>query len=210
MLSAWKTGPTARSALPVFLLVCVATGGLAFLPARAAVVPWLSLEEMTARAEIIVLGKVEEATGAWSEDGRIIVTRVTASVERSLKGGPRVRVAFEVPGGSVDGQRMVASGAPVFRVGERVVVFLGPAGDRAAAPGSRRLAVVGWNLGKMDVRRDARTGRDLVQPGAGGTTYLDRDGKPVSGQTAAGPVELGRYLREIEDLAERDRKAGAE
>jgi hypothetical protein len=210
MPSAGTMGRTARRVLPGFLLVCVATGGFVFLPARAAVVPWLSLEEMTARAEVIVLGKVEQATGVWSEDGRIIVTRVTASVERSIKGGPRVRVALEVSGGRVGDQRMVASGAPIFRVGERVILFLEPAGERAAEPIDGPLRVVGWNLGKMDVRRDARTGRDLVHPGAGGATYLDRDGKPVGGPAAAGPVELGRYLREIEELAARGRKAGAE
>ncbi|MBI4169653.1 MAG: hypothetical protein HY510_06925 [Acidobacteria bacterium] len=183
---------------------------------------------MAARAEVIVLGKVEEAAGAWSEDGRIVVTRVTASVERAIKGGPRARVTFEVPGGSVGDQIMVASGAPVFRVGERVIVFLEPAGAGAAASGSAagnapgsapgavagpesgRLAVVGWNLGRLDVRRDRQTGRDLVHPRAGGISYLDREGRPVSGQAATGPVELGQFLREIEGLAARGRKAGAE
>jgi hypothetical protein len=232
MLHAGSVRPALPRALPGFLVLCLLAGGSASFPARAAVVHWLGLEEMTARAEVIVLGKVEEAAGAWSEDGRIIVTRVTASVERAIKGGPRARVTFEVPGGSVGDQIMVASGAPVFRVGERVIVFLEPAGAGAAASGSAagnaagnapgsapgavagpesgRLAVVGWNLGKLDVRRDRQTGRDLVHPRAGGVSYLDREGRPVGGQAATGPVELGQFLREIEGLAARGRKAGAE
>jgi hypothetical protein len=165
--------------------------------AFAAVLPWMGLEEITAQAEVIVLGTVESAEGGWSDDGRIIVTRATVSVERALKGGPRAKVLVETPGGRVGDQAMMASGAPVFRVGDRVVVFLEPAG--AVGPGeARRHAVVGWNLGKMNVRREPRTGRDLVEDRTSGSIYLDRQGRPVGPERAGkGPAELKQFLGEV-------------
>lgn len=174
-------------------LVAAATAG-------AAVLPWMSLEEITGRAEVIVLGMVESAEGAWSEDGRIIVTRSTVSVERALKGGPRAQVIVETPGGRVGDQAMIASGAPVFRAGDRVVLFLEPAGaaDPGAAP---RHAVVGWNLGRMIVRHDPRTGRDLVEDRTSGSLYLDRQGRPVGPERIGkGPAELKQFLGEVERL----------
>jgi hypothetical protein len=180
--------------------------------ATAAVLSWMSLEEITGAAEVIVLGTVESAESAWSADGRIIVTRTTVSVESSLKGGPRDKVIVETPGGRVGDQTMIASGAPVFRPGERVVLFLEPAGERRPGagngsgtrqePGEASLhAVVGWNLGRMSVRRDPRTGRDLVEDRTSGSLYLDRQGRPVGQERAGkGPVELRQLLREVETL----------
>lgn len=183
-----------KFACAVLLALLVSTS------AFAAVLPWMSLEEITAQAEVIVLGTVESAEGVWSDDGRIIVTRARVSIERALKGGPRARVIVEAPGGRVGDQTMIASGAPVFRAGDRVVLFLEPAG--AADPGAAlRHAVVGWNLGRMTVRRDPRTGRDLVDDRTSGSLYLDRQGRPVGPERSVkGPVQLKQFLGDVERL----------
>ncbi|HEU4402248.1 MAG TPA: hypothetical protein VFT43_09095 [Candidatus Polarisedimenticolia bacterium] len=180
---------------------------LACRPATAAVLPWLGLEEITAQAEVIVLGKVERLEGGWSDDGRIIVTRVTLAVEHPVKGGPRERVVLEVPGGRVGDLAMVASGAPLFAPGERVIVFLEPSGTPAPDGTRPNLAVVGWNLGAMRVRRDAASGRDLVDDQTGGAIYLDRQGRPVDpGRQGRGPRELGQFLRDIAGIVARVEK----
>lgn len=188
-----RAGATALAGLVIALAVPI--------PALAAAVPWRSLEELTGGAEVIVLGTVETAEGAWSDDGRMIVTRVQVAVEKSLKGGPRATVVFEVPGGRVGDTMMVASGAPVFRAGERVALFLdrsrGPDETEEAAR-ARPLGVAGWNLGRMIVRRDPATGRDLVQRSAGGASYVGRDGRPMSEPAGEGPVDLSRFLERIE------------
>jgi hypothetical protein len=187
--------------------------------AAAAVLPWMSLEEMTGQAEVIVLGTVESAESSWSPDGRIIVTRTTVSVERPLLGGPRAQVIVETPGGRVGDQTMIASGAPVFQRGERVVLFLEPAGEQRPGPGvpggartppggAAWHAVVGWNLGRMSVRRDPLTGRDRVEDRTAGSLYLDRQGKPVGPERSGkGPAELSQFLQELERLIAR-RPAG--
>ena len=155
--------------------------------AGAAIVPRITLEEMTTGAEVIVQGRIDRAEPAWSDDGRIIVTRVGVAVERAIKGGPRTRVVFEVPGGRIGDQILVASGAPVFRPGDRVVLFLA----QVDAPG--RLAIAGWNQGALQVRRDAATGRDLVRPQVAGAP--------------AGPWPLDRFIEEVVKLLE-ERPAG--
>jgi hypothetical protein len=176
--------------------------------AAAAVLPWMDLEEIAGKAEVIALGTVESAESAWSDDGRIIVTRAAIAVERALKGGPRARVIVETPGGRVGDQTMIASSAPVFAKGERVVLFLeasGPAADRA----ERRYSVVGWNLGCLWVHHDPQSGRDLVHDGTGGALYLDREGRPIDpGRRGAGPAELQDYLRRVEALVQRGGKDG--
>jgi hypothetical protein len=174
-------------------------------PARAAIVPWIDLDEMSRRAEVIALGRVDRIDSSWSEDGRIILTRATVVVERALKGGPRKRVTVEVPGGKVGEQIMIASGAPTFSEGERVVLFLSRPGNgtgRRGPDAAASFAVVGWNLGKLRVRHDGRTGRDLVHdPGGGAVTYLGPDGRAVDPRRRGRvPVELQQFLRRVEDL----------
>ncbi len=162
----------------------------------------MDLKEITAKADVIVLGSVESAESGWSDDGRIIVTRVTVLVESTFKGGPRARVLVETPGGKVGDLAMVAAGAPVFHTGERVVLFLEPSGGASAGSDPLpRHGVVGWNQGRMTVRHDPRTGRDQVEDRTAGTLYLDRQGKPIGPERSGkGPAELQQFLREVKRL----------
>jgi hypothetical protein len=167
-----------------------------FLPAAASVVPYLSLEDLEQKGEVVLLGDVRSVTSMMSEDGRIIVTRATVRVERALKGGPRAEVVVEVPGGTLNGTTLVASGAPHFTEGERVVLFLEAAGGR--------FGVAGWNQGRFTVRRDPRTGRDLVTQPGGGSLYVDAHGRPAPRDPRlAGPRVLEDFLRDIEAIAAR-------
>jgi hypothetical protein len=169
---------------------------VAIAEARATVAPYMGLEDLERGSEAIVVGSVETADSGWSEDGRLIVTRITVKVDRAMKGGPRQTVTFEVPGGTIDGQTLVASGAPVFHKGERVVLFL----DRGGAA-EERLGVVGWNQGRFAIERDPQTHRDLVRQPGGGTLYVDAQGRPAHRDPQlAGPRELADFLSEIEGL----------
>jgi hypothetical protein len=168
----------------------------ALIPAVASVVPYLSLEELERQGQVVVLGQVRTVTSMMSEDGRIIVTRATVRVDRALKGGPRAEVVVEVPGGTLNGTTLVASGAPRFTEGERVVLFL------EAANG--RFGVTGWNQGRFTVRRDPNTGRDLVTQPGGGSLYVDAQGRPAPRDPRlAGPRVLEDFLRDIEAIAAR-------
>ena len=170
--------------------------------AIATVAPYLGLEDLEREADVIVLGVVRDATGRLSDDGRIIETRIEVEVERVLKGGPRKSLTFDVPGGTFAGRTLVAEGAPSIRAGERVVLFLGRAGNGPAAP----LGVAGWNQGHFRVRRDPRTGRELVTQPRGGTTYVDGQGRPQPPDPRlVGPTVLDDFVRGLEAAIARGR-----
>ena len=219
-VGAVRRGPRPGTAFLLLFLVVLAGAP----KARAAIVPYMGLEDLAREGEVVVLGSVEAADAGWSDDGRIIVTRVTVTVEKAINGGPRTSVELEVPGGTVGGQTLVASGAPFFRKGDRVVLFLqhgapgpgvsGAAGAPGTASGARGsapvvpLAVVGWNQGRFEVERDPRTQRDIVRQPAGGTLYVDAQGRPAARDSkVAGPRELSDFLKEVEGLVARGRHA---
>jgi len=173
----------------------------ALLPAAASVVPYMGLEDLEAQGQVVVLGEVRSVASMMSEDGRIIVTRATVRVERSLKGGPRAEITIEVPGGTLNGTTLVASGAPRFTEGERVVLFLEEVHGR--------YGVAGWNQGRFSVRRDPRTGRDLVTQPGGGSLYVDAHGRPAARDPRlAGPRVLEDFLRDIEGIITRRAASG--
>ncbi len=92
-------------------------------PAQALVIK-LSLDQLAAGADSVVVGTVVELTSRWNADRSHIETLVTISVEERLKGAPGdVRVTITVPGGQVGEIREMVSDTPGFQVGERVAVF---------------------------------------------------------------------------------------
>lgn len=120
----------------------------------------LSISELAARADVIVLGVVVGARSAWDDTGSVIVTVVDVRPEELLKGGPGPSVLrVRHLGGRVGDQAMVVAGAPSFADGERVLLFL--AGDPR-----RELTVVGLAQGKFTVTQDG-LGRHVARYGEG-------------------------------------------
>jgi hypothetical protein len=95
---------------------------------------------------------------AWDAGHERIVTTVELSVVESWKGAaaPAARVVIAQPGGTVGDVTMTVFGMPRFSPGERALVFLRGAPDRAR--------VVGLAQGKRAMRRDPAGGRWLVAP----------------------------------------------
>jgi len=124
---------------------------------RATVLLPAEFREVVAGSEIIVYGRVADVRPEWSDDRSRIDTVVSLEAGTYLKGGPGDSVTFRVPGGQIGRYKNVMVGAPEFRVGEEVVLFLSAAGPSIAH-------VFGLNQGVYRVRVDARTGRRLVVP----------------------------------------------
>ncbi len=123
-------------------LVLALASVLAMHGTASALVEPLTIDELTARADSIVVGEVTDI--ACYEEGRgDIYTLVTLSVEQAVKGGPGNEVVLRVPGGEVGGLRLSVSDTPSFQPGERVVVFLEEAGSA--------FKVSGWYQGKFAV-----------------------------------------------------------
>ena len=97
--------------------------------ALATVVVTLSIEEMAASVPLIVRGHVGQSQTRWDDPHRHISTFTEVVTAESLKGrAPSVFLVRE-PGGEVGQVGQLVSGAPAFKSGEEVVLFLTPAAD---------------------------------------------------------------------------------
>ena len=141
-----------RSLIVVSLLLLVPS-------LHATVLVPAEFREIVAGSQIIVHGRIADVRAVLVDGRRRIDSIVTLEVESYLKGGPAERVTFRVPGGTVGRVRSRMVGAPEFRPGEEVVLFL-----RADGPSVPH--VFGLNQGVFRVRTEADTGRRLVVPPA--------------------------------------------
>ncbi len=124
-----------RPSLASILLLALLLGALSLRdePPRVALVAPRSYEgaviaeasnlvDQAARADLIVVGRV---TGVASRStGDSIVTDVTLTTEKTLKGQGRGSVSLTLPGGEVGDRRLYVGGVPNFLTGERALLFL--------------------------------------------------------------------------------------
>ncbi len=90
----------------------------------AGLVEKLSLEQLTAKADFILVGTVTNIDTLQDAEDKSIYTLVSISIEQSIKGNLGQRITITVPGGEVDGIKEWVEDSPSFRVSERVVIFL--------------------------------------------------------------------------------------
>jgi hypothetical protein len=163
--------------MPALVLALLAS---AAAPAVAATFVAPSVEEMARSSDAVVRGRVLGMASRETRDGRI-VTEVEVLVAGAWKGAPEGTVRFVVPGGRVGRLAMKVDAAPVFSVGEEVVVFLSRAG------GAWR--VNGHALGKFGVVRGE------ARPGLGGARVLP--GALVAGERPVGAMPVGELERRV-------------
>jgi hypothetical protein len=128
-------------------------------PLGATVLVPAEFHEIVQGSQVIVHGRVVDVSSDWTEDRFRIETIVTLEAGAYFKGGPGERVTFRVPGGTIGRYRALMVGAPEFRVGDEVVMFL-----RSEGPSVPQ--VFGLSQGVFRVRRELRSGRRVVVPPA--------------------------------------------
>jgi hypothetical protein len=170
--------------------VILLIASLAITPAlHATVLVPAEFSEIVSGSQIIVYGRVAEVRGDWTDDRRHIETIVTLDAGTYLKGGPGENVTFRVPGGTIGRYRTLMVGAPEFRTGDEVVLFLKANGPSVAH-------VFGLSQGVFRVRRDARTGRRLVVPPAL-TAHREAPQKVTRGAPDRQPVPLDIFQAQV-------------
>lgn len=137
--------------------------------ARASSLDIPPFKESFAQSQAFVRGHVKRAQteyGKGSDGVRRIYSYYELEVDESFKGLSKStrRIFFRVLGGEKDGQSLHVSGAPGFKIGEDVVVALGPKNP----DGSRDLRDM--SAGKYSVARDGAGNEFLEGIGIGPQT----------------------------------------
>ena len=85
----------------------------------------MSLEELIANADWIVVGVITAGESRWDADHTYIYTYYTISVKEWVKGSPEQNVlVIKVPGGEVELQSQWVEDVASFQEGEEVLGFL--------------------------------------------------------------------------------------
>lgn len=114
--------------------------------------------DLIRKSQGVVHAQVTDIRAEWNADHTFIFSYVTLEVKRTLAGTKHAYETVRVPGGVVDGYRVVMEGAPDFKVGDNVVVFLGAWDDG-------QLMVEGYYQGLSKVDRDA-AGNEMLKGGS--------------------------------------------
>ena len=145
----------------ILALICAASA-LCLPLARATSVIAPSFDDLVTRADCVFTGDVAALRSEWTGEGatRHIVTFVTFNVVRVLKGNAASPYDLRVFGGTVGTETMAVADAPVFRVGEREILFV-------HANGRQFIPLVGIMHGQYRVSDEDRvadhTGRPLLR-----------------------------------------------
>jgi len=164
------------------LLTTVCTLVAAGVARSTTVIP-PSFEALVSSANTIFVGEVMNVHAEWdaTPSGRAIITLVTFRVEAVWKGNLGAVTQLEFLGGEIGEMGMKVEGMPVFRLGQRDVLFVGSV-VRTVSP------LVGFMHGRMRVERDTVSGVDRVR------TY---DGRALGSVAQIGPQRAAPSLASI-------------
>jgi hypothetical protein len=177
-----------RHILPLLLLFPIPAAATVLLPA--------DFTEMVTTSRAIVHGRVVDVRSEVVPDRTSIVTFVTLDVEEHLKGALGDTITFRVPGGQVGRYRRIVIGAPEFREGEDVIVFL-------SARGPSYPYIYGLSQGVYRVAADGDGRRRVMPPPS--TALGDAAGRVVRGDPARRPLAVGDFNRAVRAIVERAR-----
>ncbi len=161
---------------------------LTVTPAVPSVLLPADLADLTVEARTIVYGRVADVSPRWVSGRRRIERAVTLEALDVVKGAPARRLTIRVAGGRLGRYRSILVGAPVFRAGEEVVLFLGSHEGYGTY-------VLGLNQGVFRVSADRGTGRRMVTPPP--PLRPARDLRVVRGDPARRPEPLATFLAHV-------------
>ena len=108
------------------LVRCVGLLTVTFAAVESTLVPRLTLEQLTAASEYVVVGQVDRSWSAWDAAHQFIWTHYELEVRERWKTEAlaATRIVVSEPGGTVNGVTMRIAGALPFESGEEVLLFL--------------------------------------------------------------------------------------
>lgn len=159
----------------------------------------MSVEDMTAAAEAVVVGEVTDVKSSWNEAQTTIYTVVVFKVDQCLAGTCADAFLIKQRGGTVGEMTLHIPGMPQFAKGQKALVFLEP--DPEGVPGF--YYVVGMCQGIFDIETDGQTGKQAaLQQGGAALAEVDDDGMiRILGPQAPAKMPLGKLIKRIKSAA---------
>jgi hypothetical protein len=162
------------------LLLCALCVALPVVVRATVLIP-IEFRELVAVSSVIVHGRVTDVHGEWTDGRRSVETLVTVSASEYLKGDLGSAFTIHVPGGQLGRFRTVFVGAPEFRAGDEVVLFL------------RASRIIGLSQGAFRVIPDAQSGRPTVVSPIVMSINPDTAEAVVRGDARRKPVALDAF-----------------
>jgi hypothetical protein len=159
----------------------------------------LNDEQLTKKAEMIVIGKVLSAH--YERDAKLKrqYTYVHVQVTETIKGKNVAReLTLKIPGGVSSEFRVEIPGAPDYFRSEEVLLFLERRTDNSLFP-------ISFSLGKYSIYRDSETGRKMVARSIEGTGKYFAEPREMPAQRLESDkkVFLDDFKQKIRQIAER-------
>jgi len=148
---------------------------------RATVLVPIEFRELVILASVIVHGRVTAVQGEWTEGRRSVETLVTVAASEYLKGDLGAAFTIHVPGGQLGRYRTLFVGAPEFRPGDEVVLFL------------RANRIIGLSQGAFRVASDTQSGQRIVVSPIVMSTDSSTPQTVVRGDARRKPVALDLF-----------------
>jgi len=175
---------TVRSLVALIIVIAAA------IPAGAATVRRLELDELRSRAESVFAGQVLGISSRAGSDGRMVWTDYQIEVSDVLAGrDPGSLTTLSFAGGDTDGLSIGVPGVPQLRAGDHYVFFIEPRPD-ASKPAL--VPTVGWGQGPHRNGRGHAARESATAPGSAAGPPPAAAGRAGRAWAAsAGPVPAG-------------------
>ena len=151
-----------------------------------------TLTQLSAEADLVVVGTVTENSAAFLKGKKIIYTHTQVRVEATLIGKHQKTLRISEPGGSVGDVHCGVASMPRYAIGERVLIFL-----KKDALGFWRTH--GLRQGRFKIIHDQREDEMLI-PARPGLNQVIQKEFPPNERSNSGAVGLEEFREKILDL----------
>jgi hypothetical protein len=179
---AFRDGPRTGHFVRLVIAACVCAAGASL--SATTLVP-ADFAQMARESELIVRGTVVSVQSQMAGPRQTIESLITLSVADTMKGTAGTRTVFRVPGGRVGRYRRVMVGAPEFRAGDEVILFLKGRAPAIAMP-------YGLSQGVYRVAR--RADAAVVTPAVAAAA-----GRVVRGDPSRRPLDPAAFARQVQE-----------
>ncbi|MFH1729733.1 MAG: hypothetical protein ABIA04_15080 [Pseudomonadota bacterium] len=152
---------------------------MATFPCISTTLLYMDKYDLYENSKYLVKGTVISQEAQKLEGSNMVYTKVTVEVTESYKNEPtNSYIEILNPGGKINGEGVKVFGAPAFKDGENVLLFLRDSVKDVNIEAFRNInfsEVLAYSLGKFTVIEDAISGREIIVNSSTEVSLLKKD-----------------------------------